>query len=56
MSNLDSIKAFTKPLLANLQKLGVSNIQALLLHLPLRYIDETHITAYVIYHLGNPAR
>lgn len=45
MSNLDSIKAFTKPLLANLQKLGVSNIQALLLHLPLRYIDETHITA-----------
>ena len=45
MSNLDSIKAFTQPLLANLQKLAISNLQGLLLHLPLRYIDETHITA-----------
>lgn len=42
---LAEIKAFNKPLLANLKKLGISNIQALLLHLPLRYIDETHITA-----------
>ena len=37
-------KAFSKPLIANLQKLGISNIQGLLLHLPLRYIDETRIT------------
>ena len=28
-----------------LQKLGISNTQGLLLHLPLRYIDETRITA-----------
>ena len=53
MSNLDSIKAFTKPLLANLQKLGISNIQALLLHLPLRYIDETHITTVRDLRLGD---
>lgn len=41
---LADIKAFSKPLLANLQKLGISDIQGLLLHLPLRYIDETRIT------------
>ena len=45
MNQLSDIKAFSKPLIANLQKLGISNIQGLLLHLPLRYIDETHITA-----------
>ena len=42
---LTTIKTFSKPLLANLQKLGVSSVQGLLLHLPLRYIDETHISA-----------
>ncbi len=45
MANLAEIKAFSKPLIANLQKLGISTIQGLLLHLPLRYIDETRITA-----------
>ncbi|MEQ1487048.1 MAG: ATP-dependent DNA helicase RecG [Methylotenera sp.] len=45
MTNLSEIKAFSKPLVANLAKLGISNLQGLLLHLPLRYIDETHITA-----------
>ena len=45
MNNLSEIKSFSKPLIANLQKLGISNIQGLLLHLPLRYIDETRITA-----------
>ena len=42
---LADIKAFSKPLLANLNKLGIRNVQSLLLHLPLRYIDETHMTA-----------
>ncbi len=42
---LVEIKAFSKPLISNLAKLGISNIQGLLLHLPLRYIDETRITA-----------
>ena len=41
---LADIKAFSKPLLANLQKLGIFDVQGLLLHLPLRYIDETRIT------------
>ena len=45
MRPLTEIKAFSKPLIANLAKLGITNLQALLLHLPLRYIDETHITA-----------
>jgi len=42
---LADIKAISKPLLANLQKLGIVDVQGLLLHLPLRYVDETHITA-----------
>ena len=33
-----------KPTQANLGKLGIHDIQGLLLHLPLRYIDETRIT------------
>lgn len=45
MTTLSEIKAFSKPLVASLNKLGICNLQALLLHLPLRYIDETHITA-----------
>ena len=35
----------TKPVLTRLQKLGIADAQGLLLHLPLRYIDETRITA-----------
>jgi ATP-dependent DNA helicase RecG len=42
--NLADFKAFSKPLIANFNKLGISSIQGLLLHLPLRYIDETRIT------------
>lgn len=42
---LTEFKAFSKPLLASLQQLGISTMQGLLLHLPLRYIDETHINA-----------
>ncbi len=45
MNSLSEIKSFSKPLTTNLHKLGISNIQGLLLHLPLRYIDETRITA-----------
>jgi ATP-dependent DNA helicase RecG len=41
---LAEIKSFSKPLIANLQKLGISHLPALLLHLPLRYIDETRIS------------
>ncbi len=45
MTQLADIKSFSKPLVANLNKLSIDNIQGLLLHLPLRYIDETRITA-----------
>ncbi len=50
---LIEIKAFSKPLIANLHKLGISNIQSLLLHLPLRYIDETRITVVRDLRLGD---
>ena len=44
MSDLTTIKGITKPLLARLAKLGLSSVEDLLLHLPLRYVDETHVT------------
>lgn len=56
MTNIADIKAFTKPLVANLQKLGISNVQSLLLHLPLRYIDETRITAIRDLRLGDSSQ
>ncbi len=56
MANLAEIKAFSKPLIANLHKLGISNTQSLLLHLPLRYIDETRITAIRDLRLGDAAQ
>lgn len=43
-------------MLANLAKLGISNLQALLLHLPLRYIDETHVTAVRDIRVGESAQ
>ena len=53
---LSVIKDFSKPLVANLTKLGINNLQALLLHLPLRYIDETHITTVRDLRLGEAAQ
>jgi len=56
MRQLTEIKAFSKPLITNLAKLGITNLQALLLHLPLRYIDETHITAIRDLRMGDSAQ
>jgi ATP-dependent DNA helicase RecG len=56
MTNLAEIKSFSKPLVANLNKLGIHNIQALLLHLPLRYIDETHMTSVRDLRVGEPSQ
>ncbi len=56
MTALTQIKAFNKPMLANLAKLGISHLQALLLHLPLRYIDETHVTAVRDLRVGESAQ
>ena len=53
MRKLNEIKAFSKPLIANLFKLGISTIQDLLLHLPLRYMDETRITSVRDLRLGD---
>ncbi len=44
MITLAEHRGITKPVLARLQKLGIFDVQSLLLHLPLRYIDETRIT------------
>ncbi|PPC97251.1 ATP-dependent DNA helicase RecG [Methylotenera mobilis] len=56
MTQLSQIKAFSKPLIANLAKLGIASCQGLLLHLPLRYIDETHVTAVRDLHMGESAQ
>ncbi len=56
MTKLCEIHSFSKPLIANLNKLGIGNLQALLLHLPLRYIDETHLTAVRDLRLGESAQ
>lgn len=56
MNKLSDIKALSKPLIANLNKLGIANIQGLLLHLPLRYIDETHITLIRDLRMGESAQ
>ena len=56
VTNLSEIKTFSKPLVANLNKLGVNTIQALLLHLPLRYIDETHMTSVRDLRVGEPSQ
>lgn len=53
MRKLNEIKAFSKPLITNLFKLGISTVQDLLLHLPLRYMDETRITAVRDLRLGD---
>jgi len=55
-TELTEIKVFSKPLLANLHKLGISSIQDLLLHLPLRYIDETHISVVRDLRVGESAQ
>ncbi len=55
MTKLSDIKALSAPLLANLAKLGLTQVQDLLLHLPLRYMDETRITAVRDLRLGDAA-
>jgi ATP-dependent DNA helicase RecG len=53
---LENIKGYSKPLIANLAKIGVRTIQDLLLHLPLRYIDETRITNIRDLRIGDEAQ
>lgn len=50
---LAEIKSFSKPLIKNLGKLGIVNQQDLLLHLPLRYLDETRFVLVRDLRLGD---
>lgn len=43
-TQLSEVKGITPALQGRLSKLGIFNLQGLLLHLPLRYLDETRIT------------
>ena len=52
MRPLSDIKGFSPALCSQLAKLGIQSVQALLLHLPLRYLDETRITAIRDLRLG----
>ncbi len=52
MRPLSDIKGFTPALCSQLDKLGIRSVESLLLHLPLRYIDETRITAIRDLRLG----
>lgn len=53
---LATLKGFTPALVAHLAKLGLHTLQDLILHLPLRYLDETRITAVRDLHLGDEAQ
>ncbi|MFW5432333.1 MAG: ATP-dependent DNA helicase RecG [Methylophilaceae bacterium] len=53
---LAELKSFTKPLIKNLAKIGIVKTQDLLLHLPLRYIDETRIVLIRDLRLGDSAQ
>ena len=55
-TSLANLKSFSKPLITNLAKLGLRTLQDLTLHLPLRYIDETRITAIRDLRLGDSAQ
>jgi len=56
LTKLADIKGITKPVLTGLSKLGIVDAQGLLLHLPLRYVDETHINEVRNLRLGEQAQ
>jgi ATP-dependent DNA helicase RecG len=56
MPSLSDIRGFTPAVCSQLAKLGIYTPQALLLHLPLRYLDETHVTAIRDLRLGEQAQ
>ncbi|MDP8566260.1 ATP-dependent DNA helicase RecG [Methylophilus aquaticus] len=56
MRQLSDIRGFTPALLSQLGKLSIHTPQALLLHLPLRYLDETRVTLIRDLRLGEQAQ
>ena len=55
-STLVTLKGFTPALVSHLAKLGLHTLQDLILHLPLRYMDETRITAIRDLRVGDEAQ
>lgn len=56
MSALSTLRGFTPSMLSQLAKLGIRSAHALMLHLPLRYLDETRITPIRDLHLGEQSQ
>lgn len=56
MHPLRDIAGLTPALCSQLAKLGIHSVESLLLHLPLRYLDETRITAIRDLQLGQQAQ
>jgi ATP-dependent DNA helicase RecG len=56
LTKLTDIKALSKPVLTGLSRLGIVDTQGLLLHMPLRYIDETRIIPIVRLNQGMQAQ
>jgi len=56
LTKLADIKGITKPVLSGLHKLGIHDVQGLLLHMPLRYVDETHISEVRALRMGEQAQ
>ena len=56
MSKFESNSSIPKPVLTGLHKLGIYGAQGLILHLPIRYLDETHITPIRDLQLGEQAQ
>ena len=56
MSGFGAIKGVSKALLGKLNKLGIAEPEDLLLHLPLRYVDETRITPIRELRIGESAQ
>lgn len=56
MRQLSDIRGFTPALISQLAKLDIHTPQALLLHLPLRYLDETRVSLIRDLRLGEQAQ
>ncbi len=56
MTELSTIKGVTKPMQARLSRLGLQTLDDVLLHLPLRYVDETHLTPVRALRIGEQAQ
>lgn len=53
---LAELRGASQAVLSHLSKLGITDLNSLLLHLPLRYVDETRITAIRDLKLGEQAQ